>query len=192
MSSQDTIARIKEPYPPSYSSIVSISHNDNGRGKWLEQVRPSPYPFIRPLPDYNSYTIYPEWFEYARSHIQTFIYRKPTPFNQQIVNRLNSLCYDALDENEEIIKPSVHQFIEFFFDNRTSILPKITLTPNGTLRARWIYSDSRFFAVEFTGNSKLKLVFQSDSSQSNYAKMATLEVKITDITTFAKEANFRL
>ena len=130
--------------------------------------------------------------KHGQNNIEEFIYSKPTPINLKIADRLKSLYDDALDENEEITRQSICQFTEFFSKNSTAILPKITLAPNGVLRARWIYSDSKFFAVEFTGNTALKLVFQQDSSHSDQSKMNTSEIKISDIITFATEAGFRL
>jgi hypothetical protein len=50
------------------------------------------------------------------------------------------------------------QFVDFFLAQPRLGLPKITLTPDGTLRARWIGGQRNFVAIEFTGEPLAKLV----------------------------------
>ena len=53
---------------------------------------------------------------------------------------------------------SLRQFAYFFLTHPDLGLPKITLTPDGTLRARWIRGPRNFVAIEFTGEPLAKLV----------------------------------
>lgn len=90
--------------------------------------------------------------------IQLLLRTYNNPRDRQVAERLGSLWRDAAEEGEEILAGSVSQFKDFFLMHNQLGLPKITLTPDGTLRARWIYGEGHFFAVEFTGKPLLKLV----------------------------------
>jgi hypothetical protein len=70
---------------------------------------------------------------------------------------LKELYADAVDEDEVIRTGSLHQLLSFFLDQPATSLPKITLTPDGTLRIRWLGEGGDFFAVEFTGKPLLKI-----------------------------------
>ncbi len=50
------------------------------------------------------------------------------------------------------------QLADFFLSYRDLGLPKITLTPDGTVRVRWIQGSGNFTAIEFTGTPVAKLV----------------------------------
>jgi len=63
-----------------------------------------------------------------------------------------------LEEDEPIRPASVSQFKDFFLAHPELGIPKITLTPDGTLRARWIQGKGNFVALEFTGEQNAKLV----------------------------------
>jgi len=78
--------------------------------------------------------------------------------DRQIAERLTALYRDALAEDEKLQTGSVRQFASFFVDQPGVGLPKITLTPDGTLRARWIAGPGNFTAIEFTGAPLVKLV----------------------------------
>jgi hypothetical protein len=80
------------------------------------------------------------------------------PRNRQIATRLTALYRAALEEDETIRPASITQFKNFFLANPDLGLPKITLTPDGTLRARWIQGSGNFVAIEFTGEQNAKLV----------------------------------
>lgn len=80
------------------------------------------------------------------------------PRDRQIADRLEELGSDALDEGERILLPSIDQFRAFFLDKPGLALPIITLTPDGTLRARWMRSADEVFAVEFTGEPLLRIL----------------------------------
>lgn len=90
--------------------------------------------------------------------IQLLLQTHNNPRDQQIVKRLGVLWRDAVEEGEEILPGSVSQFRDFFLMHTQLGLPKVTLTPDGTLRVRWIRGEGHFFAIEFTGKPLLKLV----------------------------------
>ena len=64
-------------------------------------------------------------------------------------------------------------------------LPKITLTPDGALRARWIRGEGHFFAIEFTGKPLLKLVAEVPRKPGVIANHFSSE-PIERVTTFAQ------
>jgi hypothetical protein len=78
--------------------------------------------------------------------------------DRQIAARITALYRDALAEDERILSASLRQFARFFLDHHDLSLPRITLTPDGTLRARWIQGTGSFTAIEFTGKPLVKLV----------------------------------
>lgn len=80
------------------------------------------------------------------------------PRDRQIAERITTLHRDAIAEEERILTDSLSQFTTFFLTNPDLGLPKITLTPDGTLRARWIHGPGNFVAIEFTGEPLVKLV----------------------------------
>jgi hypothetical protein len=93
--------------------------------------------------------------------IQLLLQTYNNPRDRQIADRLIALEMDAVEEGEEILAGSVIQFRDFFLMHRQLGLPKITLTPDGTLRVRWIRGEGNFFAIEFTGKPLLKLVAEA-------------------------------
>ena len=78
--------------------------------------------------------------------------------DRQIAERLKCLYRDALEEGEEMRTDSIGQLSKFFLNNRDVGVPKITLTPDGTLRARWIHDVGNFIAIEFTGKPLARVV----------------------------------
>jgi hypothetical protein len=76
----------------------------------------------------------------------------------KIADRLTALYRDAEAEGENILGDSISQFSRFFLAQSDLTLPKITLTPDGTLRIRWIQSKEHFIAIEFTGKPLVKYV----------------------------------
>ncbi|SRR5579883_1486217 len=86
------------------------------------------------------------------------LYLSNTFRNRRIAQRLKTLYRDALADNEDIVSESIDQFRDFFLANPGTSLPKITLTPDGTLRVRWIHGPNHFVAIEFTGEPLVKLV----------------------------------
>jgi hypothetical protein len=92
--------------------------------------------------------------------IRSFYLSTNHPRDRQIAERITILHRLALKEGEEILPASLAQFTHFFLHhaNHHLVLPKITLTPDGTLRARWIHGPENFVAIEFTGNPLVKLV----------------------------------
>lgn len=90
--------------------------------------------------------------------IQSLYLSDTQPRNRAIATRIISLYRDALAEEERMLSASLRQFTAFFLAYPDLSLPKITLTPDGTLRARWIQSAGRFTAIEFVGGEVAKLV----------------------------------
>ena len=83
--------------------------------------------------------------------IQSLYLSNNRPRNRQIAARIIALYRDALAEDERILYASLRQFADFFLEHPDLSLPRITLTPDGTLRARWIQGAGSFTAIEFTG-----------------------------------------
>ncbi len=90
--------------------------------------------------------------------VQAFYLSPNKARDRQIGERITALYRDALEEGERIYAPSLRQFTQFFLTNKDLGYPIITLTPNETLRARWIRSKDEFVAIEFTGEPDAKLV----------------------------------
>jgi hypothetical protein len=80
------------------------------------------------------------------------------PRDRQIADRITALHRDAIAEGDRILPDSLGQFKDFFLEHHDLDLPKITLTPDGTLRARWIHGPGSFVAIEFTGVPLAKLI----------------------------------
>ena len=80
--------------------------------------------------------------------------------DRQIADRLINLHRDALAEDEHIDPNSISQFAEFFLSYGHIGLPKITLTPDGTLRVRWLHGPGNFIAIEFAGKPLAKVVLE--------------------------------
>jgi hypothetical protein len=102
--------------------------------------------------------------------IQLLLQTYNNPRDQQIAERLSVLWRDAVEEGEEILAVSVSQFRDFFLMHHQLGLPKITLTPDGTLRVQWIHGAGQFFAIEFTGKPLLKLVAEVPRKQGVIAQ----------------------
>lgn len=79
------------------------------------------------------------------------------PRDRQIAARVIALSRDALAEDERILSVSLCQFTQFFLSHPDLGLPKITLTPNGTLRVRWMQGTGNYVAIEFTGRPLVQL-----------------------------------
>jgi hypothetical protein len=90
--------------------------------------------------------------------IQSLYLSSNRPRDRQIAERITTIHRDSLAEGERIIPASIAQFAQFFLAHSDLGLPKITLTPDGTLRARWIHGPGNFVAIEFTGVPLAKLV----------------------------------
>jgi len=90
--------------------------------------------------------------------IQSLYLSDNKPRDRQIATRIIALYRDALAEDERILSASLRQFVNFFLAYPDLGLPRITLTPDGTLRVRWIQGAGNFMAIEFTGEPLVKLV----------------------------------
>ncbi len=78
--------------------------------------------------------------------------------DRQIAKRITQLYRDALAEEERILADSLEQFRRFFLEHPELALPKIALTPDGTLHAYWVHGPGNFVAIEFTGQLVVKVV----------------------------------
>jgi hypothetical protein len=90
--------------------------------------------------------------------IQDLYHSSNMPRDRYIAHRISVLHQAALAEDQQILPSSLRQFADFFLAHPDLGLPKITLTPDGTLRARWIRGPRNFVAIEFTGEPLAKLV----------------------------------
>jgi hypothetical protein len=90
--------------------------------------------------------------------IQSLYLSENRPRDRQIATRITALYRDALTEDECILSTSLRQFANFFLAHPDLGVPRITLTPDGTLRARWIQGAGNFTAIEFTGEPLAKFV----------------------------------
>jgi len=90
--------------------------------------------------------------------IQALYLSNNEPRDRQIADRIIALYRDAIAEDEPILTDSLSQFTTFLLMNPALGLPKITLTPDGTLRVRWIHGPGNFVAIEFTGKPLATLV----------------------------------
>jgi hypothetical protein len=92
--------------------------------------------------------------------VQALYLSNNKPRDQKIADRITALYRDALEEGEHIYPASLKQFTQFFLTNKDLGFPRITLTPNETLRVRWIQAEDNFVAIEFTGEPDAKLVVE--------------------------------
>ena len=89
------------------------------------------------------------------------LFLSSNPRDRTIAERITALHRDAIAEDELISLRSLCQVREFLLAHPKPGIPKITLTPDGTLRLRWIYGPGSFVAVEFSGGPLAKLVAES-------------------------------
>jgi hypothetical protein len=92
--------------------------------------------------------------------IQSLYLSDNRPRDREIAARITTLHRHALLEGEQILPASLVQFVDFFLSDAELRLPKITLTPDGALRSRWIRGPEDFVAIEFTGHTLVKLVIE--------------------------------
>lgn len=90
--------------------------------------------------------------------IQALYLSSNRPRDRQIADRITALHRDAIAEGQHIYPASLNQFTHFFLTNNDPGFPRITLTPDETLRVRWIQGQGNFVAIEFTGEPNAKLV----------------------------------
>jgi hypothetical protein len=104
-----------------------------------------------------------------------FYQRLASNRDRKIADRLSALSKDAQDEDEYMVPSSLGQLIEFFQQNLNVAIPKITLTPDGTLRARWINGPNKFLAIEFTGGMLVRVVAEVPRQDGSVARYFFLE-----------------
>jgi len=105
--------------------------------------------------------------------------------DRQIAARIIALYRDALAEDERILSASLRQFADFFLAHPDLSLPRITLTPDGTLRVRWIQGEGSFTAIEFTGKPLAKLVAEIPREGGLTARYFSVE-PVNKIVSFAR------
>jgi hypothetical protein len=110
---------------------------------WLNEFRPK-----------NAYANAANIFD----AIQSLYLSHNKPRDRQIAERVTVLHRDTIAEDQYILVASLSQFTSFFCIHPKLGLPKITLTPDGTIRTRWIHGNGNFVAIEFTGEPNVKLV----------------------------------
>ena len=104
------------------------------------------------------------------------------PRDRKIADRLTTLRHIATDEDQHILPSSMTQMASFFLNHPALALPKITLTPDGTLRARWIKGPNNFVAIEFTGSPTAKLVAEipvENNSTATYFSTQPLKTVVS-------------
>lgn len=101
--------------------------------------------------------------------IQSLYLSDNRPRDRQIAERITELHRDVLAEGEQILPSSLVQFTDFFLVHPNLGFPRITMTPDGTLRARWIRDREDFVAIEFTGSPLVKLVAEIPRAEGQTA-----------------------
>lgn len=99
--------------------------------------------------------------------------------DQQLAARLNTLAQMAQDDGTPILPTSLAQCAAFFAAHVDASLPKLTVTPVGTLRARWIGEEGTFVALEWTGASVNVCVGEGDRMTSVTPAWIILYVDVT-------------
>jgi hypothetical protein len=117
--------------------------------------------------------------------IQSLYLSDNKPRDRQIATRIIALYRDALAEDECILLASLRQFTKFFLKHREPSLPRIILTPNGTLRVRWIQSTGSFVAIEFTGKPLVQLVAEIPRAGGETARYFSEEL-VDEVVSYAR------
>jgi hypothetical protein len=110
---------------------------------------------------------------------------KNRPRDLHIAERVTALHRIVLAEGDKILPSSLEQFAKFFVNNPNLGLPKIFVTPNGTMRARWISSPDNFVAIEFLEGMSIKLVAEvprGHGKTSAYFASETMERVVSTVT----------
>lgn len=118
-------------------------------------------PVVAPQPRYwssHNITVEGPDAEHIFDAVQAFYLSNNKSRDRKIADRITALYRDALAEGEHIYPASLKQFTQFFLKNKDLGFPRITLTPDETLRVRWIQGKDNFVAIEFTGEPDAKLV----------------------------------
>jgi hypothetical protein len=102
--------------------------------------------------------------------IQSLYLSHNRPRDRQIAERITALHRLALEEDQHIAATSLAQFTAFFRSHPDLSLPKITLTPDCTLRIRWIHGADSFIAIEFMGGSMVKLAAEIPRKSGQISK----------------------
>jgi hypothetical protein len=117
--------------------------------------------------------------------IQSLYLSENKPRDRQLATRLTALYRDALAEDERILSASLRQFTSFFLAHPDLGFPRIILTPNGTLRVRWIHGAGNFVAIEFTGKPLVQLVAEIPREGGETARYFSDEI-IDDVVSYAR------
>jgi hypothetical protein len=121
-------------------------------------------------------------FEQIFDAIQALYLSNNSLRDRQIADRLTTLRDIATEEDQCILPSSMTQMASFFLNHPALALPKITLTPDGTLRARWIKGPSNFVAIEFTGSPTAMLIAEipvENNSTATYFSSQPLKTVVS-------------
>lgn len=168
------------------SEVVHVTRYSNSLAQFSDRISIQDY--VIQSPSLSE----PTWFTAIKVIISLLQQQSFATRDRLIADRLTVLCHDALEEDEQINQESAVQFIKFFLRNPGSELPRITLTPDGTLRARWIYSKNQFFALEFTGDPYLKMVFLLSKASNKTSQPTVLSAPIDEIPVIAAQNGAKL
>lgn len=105
--------------------------------------------------------------------------------DRKIADRLTTLYRNALEEEEPILSASLRQFTTFFLEHHDLGLPRIILTPHGTLRVRWIQGAGSFTALEFTGKPLVQCVAEIPRKGGETARYFSDEL-MDDVVAYAR------
>jgi hypothetical protein len=105
--------------------------------------------------------------------------------DRKIADRLTTLYRDALEEDERILSASLRQFTQFFLEHHDLSLPRIILTPHGTLRVRWMQGTGSFTALEFTGKPLVQLVAEIPRAGGETARYFSDEL-VDDVVSYSR------
>lgn len=95
---------------------------------------------------------------------------------ESIAQRLTELCRDADDEGQPISSASLNQCKDFFSTHRDASLPKLTLSPDGTVCARWIHGPRNFIDIEFTGKRLVRIIAEVPRGEGHFSKLFSSEL----------------
>lgn len=104
---------------------------------------------------------------------------------RQIAERVTTLHRAAAAEGCRINPKSIAQCRYFFLAHRELGMPKITLTPDETIRARWIHGPGDFVAIEFTGEPLAKLIAEIPRGEGVTVRIFSSEL-VDNIVPFAQ------
>lgn len=92
-------------------------------------------------------------------------------FATRIADRLDYLLDVSREEQPEQAPPSAESlkgFLAFLATNHSLACPSIVLTPKGNVRVQWRRGRNKHFAIEFTGDGKVRFVIFAPDPEHPY------------------------